>query len=372
MTAPAPAPVAGACALDDCPIASDGPCARGFDDPFACESFEPEEPAEGPDGEGLNVDGGDGEEPGPGPGGGALLDARGRRPWQRSDQVERLHSGEALTLQEATRVRQSHQAAVVVPVGEADVGKTTMIAALFEAVGAVPVRTWSFAGSLSLMGFEARSHDAMIDSGRAEADTPRTSRNTDQVLLHLALRRDDQTRRHLLLADVSGEHAESLRRHNDPGDYADLLKAATTVLLMVDGENLADPTRRHAETTKARTLFKAMYENDLLPETAAVLIVVTKWDLCADSAAEVAPGLDRFADTIRERRGATEVVRIAARPRTTSETPDTVAFDGLLGRLLALPGRRSAAPPATPVPGRPAHAFSAGSAVLDKYLKAAP
>lgn len=371
MTTPAPAPVAGACARDGCTITSGGTCARGFEDPFTCEDFEPEEPATGDDGDSGTPEAGL-DAPGRDHGGGAPLDTRGRRPWQQSEEVERLHSGEALTLEEATRVRQGHQTAVVVPVGEVDVGKTTMIAALFEALGAVSVGGWSFAGSLSLMGFEARSHDAMIDSGRPEADTPRTSRNTDQVLLHLSLVGSDQTRRHLLLADVSGEHAESLRRHNDPGDYVDLLKAATCVLLMVDGENLADPASRHAETTKARTLFKAINENHLLADGAAVLVIVTKWDLCADSADDVAPGLDRLTGTIRQGSLTTEVLRLAARPATTAATDGTDSFDALLERLMSLPHRRSPAPAAKPVPARPSHAFTAGSAVISKYHKPAP
>lgn len=370
MTAPAPAPVAGTCARDGCTIASGGSCAREFEDPFACEDFEPEEPASGEAGDMADSESGDAA--GRDQDDGAPLDVRGRRPWQQANEVEHLHSGEALTLEEATRVRQGHQAAVVVPVGEVDVGKTTMIAALFEAVGAGPVGGWSFAGSLSLMGFEARSHDAMIDSGRSEADTPRTSRNTDQVLLHLSLVGSNRTRRHLLLADVSGEHAESLRRHNDPGDYADLLKAATCVLLMVNGEYLADPAKRYAETTKARSLFKAINENHLLDYGASVLVIVTKWDLCADSADDIAPELDRLTDTIRQSSVTTEVLRLAARPTATAAADGTDSFDALLERLLSLPDRRSPMPPAKPVPDRPSHAFTPSSAVLGKYLRAAP
>jgi hypothetical protein len=366
----APAPVAGACPRDDCTISSGGTCARGFEDPFSCEDFEPEEPPTADDGGNSDPEVAQGD-PARDPGGDPL-DARGRRPWQQSGEVEHLHSGEALTLEEATRVRQGHHAAVAVPVGEVDVGKTTMLAALFEALGAVSVGGWAFAGSLSLMGFEARSHDAMVDSGRSEPVTLRTSQNTDQVLLHLALIGSDQTRRHLLLADVSGEHAESLRLHNDPGDYADLLKAATCVMLMVDGERLADPAKRHAETTKVRTLFRAINENHLLAEGASVLVVVTKWDLCAGSADDITPGLDKLIDTIRQASVTTEVLRLAARPATTAPINGTDSFDALLERLLRLPSRRGPAPAPKPAPGRPSHAFTAGSAVMDKYLKAAP
>jgi len=242
------APANGTCAREGCAIAEGGLCAREFADPFDCEDFEPYE-AEGSTATGSDADDDVTAE-------GSPLDTRGRRPWRQSKETEPLHSGRALTLEEATQVRRARQTAVVVPIGEVSIGKTTLLAAIFEGLGAVATGGWSFAGSLSLMGFEERSHLAMVASGRRVSDTPRTSRNTSEILLHLALVDPAGTRQDVLFADVSGEHAEGLRLHDDAGDYTRVLHAATCVLLMVDGKRLAAPGKRHAELARARTLFQ--------------------------------------------------------------------------------------------------------------------
>jgi hypothetical protein len=365
VTAAASAPADGTCAREGCAIAAGGACARGFSDPFDCEDFEPYEAEEDSAAAGSDAD----QDV---PAGSGPLDTRGRRPWRQAEESEPLHSGRALTLEEATQVRRARLTAVVVPIGEVSIGKTTLLAALFEALGAAAVGGWSFAGSLSLMGFEERSHLAMVASGRRKSDTPRTSRNTSEVLLHLALLGPDGARQDVLLADVSGEHAEGLRLHNDAGDYTRLLSAATCVLLMVDGKQLAAPAKRHAELTRARTLFQAIHQNELLPDGVPVLLVATKWDLCSEVESEVTPLLEKLVGRIREEGVASDILRVSARPPTSEAAKGSDPFDALLERVMVLPARPSRQEgPRTPVL-RPSHAFVPGSAVLRKYVTAAP
>lgn len=361
MTAAAPAPAAGTCAREGCAIAAGGACARQFDDPFDCEDFEPYEADADADGD---ADEAVTDDVGP-------LDTRGRRPWRQAEETEALHSGRALTLEEATQVRRAHPTAVVVPVGEVKIGKTTLLAALFESLGSLADGGWSFAGSLSLMGFEDRSHYAMAASGRREADTPRTSRNTSEVLLHLALLDAEGARQDVLLADVSGEHAETLRLHNDAGDYTRLLSAATCVLLMVDGKQLAAPAKRHAELTRTRTLFQAMHQNDLLPEGVPVLVVATKWDLCSQVESDVTPLLENLVGRIRNQGVTSAVLRISARPATSKAAKGSDTFEVLLDRLMALPPRRAPRRASTQPAARPSHAFMPGSALLSRHVSAA-
>lgn len=364
MTAAAPAPALGKCAREGCAIATGGSCARDFADPFDCENFEPYEADD------STVAGG-ADDADDVPVADGLLDTRGRRPWQPSKETEGLHSGRALTVEEATQVRRAYPTAVVIPVGDVKIGKTTLLAALFEGLEAFAVGHWSFTGSVSLMGFEERSHLAMLASGRRESDTARTSRNTDEILLHLALVGPDGARQDVLLADVSGEHAEGLRVNNDPGDYARLLRAATCVLLMVDGKRLAVPAKRQGEISRGRTLFKAMREGDLIPSGLPVLVVATKWDLWSGAEGEVTPLLEKLAAFIQESATQSGVLRVSARPAASEAAKGSDTFDALLERIMALPD--SSTPPrrsGTPAT-RSSHAFASGSAVLDKYVKAA-
>lgn len=364
MTAAVSAPAEGTCAREGCAIAAGGACARQFPDSFDCDDFEPYE-AEASEVSGSDAHGDEAlAESGP-------LDTRGRKPWRPAEETEPMHSGRALTLEEATQVRRAHPTAVVVPIGEVRIGKTTLLAALFEALGEVAAGGWSFAGSLSLMGFEERSHLAMVASGRGQSDTPRTSRNTSEVLLHLALLGPTGARQDVLLADVSGEHAEGLRLHNDAGDYARLLSAATCVLLMVDGRQLAAPAKRYAELTRARTLFQAIHQNELLPDGVPVLLVATKWDLCSEVETEVTPLLENLVDRIRQGGVASDILRVSARPTTSEAAKGSDPLDALLDRVMVLPAspgpQRGARTPAL----RPSHAFAPGSAVLRKYVTAA-
>lgn len=353
----------GRCAIDGCTVAEGGPCTRDFKDPFDCEDFEPDEgdvnneedvPSELQDADSRA------SEP--------ILDARGRTPWRDTGTTELLHSGEALTAIEATRIMQQHSANVVVPIGSAGVGKTTLLTALYETLGKAPLGEWTFAGSLSLLGFEARSFLATRASGRTVADTPRTSRSSDKLLLHLAIRDATGIIRHLLIADVSGEHAESMRMYNDPGDYESLLRSATCVLLMVDGERLADDVQRHAVESEVRTAFRVTRENGLLADGVAVHVVATKWDLCGS------PEADRILASIgAEISGAgikSDILRIAARPVIAGNGGGD-EFTHLLGMMLLQRTKRAFQPPSVSSRLRAAHLYEPGAEIAKRLMKAA-
>ena len=355
----APAP-AGRCAREGCAVGEGGPCAREFTDPFECDDFEPAEAGTGPD----DSDAAAASDPAPGD----VLDVRGRTPWRGSGTVTPLHSAQALTLEEASRVRQGHTTAVAVPVGAVDVGKTTLLAAIYETVAAGDVDGWTFAGSLSLIGFEERSFLATLASGGQEPATARTSRDTDQVLLHLAFRDKERQDRHLLVGDVSGEHADSLRRYNDPGDYAPLLRAATCVLLLIDGQRLADSRQQHAAVAEASITFRALHESGLVGPDVPVLLVATKWDLCATASVDLTPITDAVERTGRK----TEVVRMAVRAPSAKLPPEADSVGALVDHMMCLPERREPKPGLPPPPAGEARRFAAGSPVAARFAKAAP
>lgn len=295
----------GRCTQPGCSAATGGACALDLADPLDCEHYEddglepddtlagerPDEPAD--------------ELPTP--------TSRGRRRLQQSSESVAIHTGEALTLAEASEVLGAHDAAVVVAVGDVGVGKTTLLAALYERLAAGPVGGWAFAGSESLLGFEARSFQATAASGRSDEDTPRTSRATERVALHLSVRHMDETLRHLLLADLSGEHARSLLLYDEPGDYAPLLRSATRVLLLIDGAQLTTMTGQNLNLTNARTLVRAIAEGaDLRPDTP-VDLVVTKWDQCG-TAEGLKNELDELVAAAAEWWSPVELHLTAARP----------------------------------------------------------
>lgn len=352
----------GTCARDGCAAPAGGACARGLADPVDCDDFEPAEADDDELADERRTQERDH---------GQDLDVRGRQPWQPSGTGEPLYSGEALTAEEATALLRDNGAALAVPIGTVGVGKTTLLAALYETLAAGSVAGWSFAGSLSLMGFEARSFLATRSSGRRSPDTPRTTVGTGQTLLHLALRSQGRELSNVLLADVSGEQADAFRRLGDPGDYAPLLRSATCALVLVDGERLSEPRSAHAAVTEARTAARAVLESGLLRAFVPLHVVATKWDLCAtstESAERASSALDGLTDDIASRGGMALRFRIASRSAPGAPTGD--GFDALLPHLLrVLPARRPAPVEPWPASGT-ARSFDAASAVATRFLGA--
>ncbi|SFD88011.1 TRAFAC clade GTPase domain-containing protein [Blastococcus tunisiensis] len=289
--------------------------------------------------------------------------ARGRHRLQQSERSHSVPSGEALTPQEATAVLGAHGAEVVVVVGEVDAGKTTLLAAVYERLAAGPVAGWAFAASESLLGFEARAHFASAASGLSEPDTPRTSRSTERVALHLAVRHANGQQRHLLLSDVSGEHAKGLLKYNQPGDYAPLLRSATHVLLLIDGARLVTTRGQNVALADARTLLRAVAEGPDLRPATPLDIVVTKWDRCGG-----ADGLDdELDDLLAWAAGIWQPVTL----RRTAARPSGEGLDELFAALLVPAPARPVPVPLLPQSRRRLHGFVANDGVPAKFLAAA-
>lgn len=286
--------------------------------------------------------------------------AQGRQRLQLDDTLVGVHSGEALTAAEATVVMEQHPVELVVAVAEAEAGKTTLFASIYEQMARAPLAGWAFDSSLSLFGFEGRSFDATHESGHAVEQMQRTSRNTNRVALHVCVRDAEGHKRHLLFGDVSGEHARALIEFNDPVDYRPLLRSATRVLVLIDGAKLLTPSAQNTALTRARTLLRAVAEGgDLRPGTPLDLIV-TKWDQC--SGAEGLPAeLDRLLSFAKQIWHPIALHQTAARP-------EGMGIPELFGVLLAPRPARAARRWNAPPPRRPLHRFVAPAGIASRFL----
>jgi Double-GTPase 2 len=200
---------------------------------------------------------------------------------RRPSDVVSVFQGDALKLDEATRITERYDAKVVVLVGDKDVGKTTLIAETHHAFLAGPLAGHRFAESMTLPGFERRCFQARTRSRRETADTFRTSLSTGVRLFHLAVRSDTlfTATQHLLIADVSGEAFKSMRHRSEEVDkFAPFLQRAHCVTMLVSGWRLA--SGKHAQHARAtsRTLLNVLLERQALSSSSIVQYVVTKWD----------------------------------------------------------------------------------------------
>jgi Double-GTPase 2 len=279
---------------------------------------------------------------------------RGRNRLELQNELVGIHSGQALSAPEASAILGQHRTEVIVALGEEEAGKTTLFASIYEHVVRGPVSGYCFHGSQTLLGFEDRSFDATYNSGNEKELTQRTSQDTERVALHLAVRHDANGVQHLLLGDVSGEHARTYIDYNDPGAFRPLLRSATRVLVLIDGQRLIEQSGQNATLSRTRTLIRALAEGGDLRSGTPIFLVVTKWDLCSD-AVGIQDELDRLLEFGCKMWPEVSIRTTAARPQgegiaelliaVLEPTPKTSSSQAKLERHASRPLHRFVARP---------------------------
>lgn len=159
-----------------------------------------------------------------------------------------------------------------------EVGKTTMIATMYELIHRARLPAFGFAGSETLRGYEERTHLARISSNRDTPDTPRTRLETHLDFTHVKLATEHGIRE-VYFSDRSGEHFDiALNKPDDFSDFVELQRADRT-LMMVDLEQLR--LTPQPVMSWVRRMFMALEQHSLITGKQFTL-VGTKADLLAD------------------------------------------------------------------------------------------
>jgi hypothetical protein len=231
---------------------------------------------------------------------------------------------------------------VVLLVGPAKSGKTTLIACLLEQLQRGPIGAWSFAGSRSLLGFLRRSYLASMASGSPYATTLRTRHaEIDAPWLHLRLN-DGSRGRALLLADVSGEYFRNLASGADLGDASGIASRADHLVYLVDCATYINRRTRQQALTAFRGLVRRMVEGDLCSRSAKHTILITKVDCLDESVAHsLMVELTKISSTYL---GSAPILVSAARPADHSEAIGISELVDVLAEPLP-PGESQSAEP---------------------------
>lgn len=262
------------CSEVGCEIASGGACLDGFESaticPHATQNSQTSEEAGAPDETELGPD----EFP-------AAVAEEGEPDSEplvmRTESTVQVVPGEeAFTLAEAGDLMAKHRVTMVLVAGEADVGKTTLVAELFARFLAGPFNEWSFGGSETLRAFHIRLHPSLAASG---AGTPTTERTADEEMrfLHLTLAHDG-TRHEFLASDGKGEYFENLIEHGGIASEVPIAGRADRCVVAVNGERLNDPRLRDSTISRARLLLRALTGPDGVPMGCPIALLCTKWD----------------------------------------------------------------------------------------------
>ena len=98
---------------------------------------------------------------------------------------------------------------VVGVVAGPEVGKTTMIATMYELIHRGRMPAFRFAGSETLRGYEERCHLARMASNGVSSDTPRTPTSAKLSFTHLRLATSSGIK-DVIFSDRSGEHFDNV------------------------------------------------------------------------------------------------------------------------------------------------------------------
>ena len=256
-----------------------------------------------------------------------------------TDSTERfasLPSGDALSAEEANQTTRSSVARVIVPVGLAGVGKTTLLSEIYERFLKGPFAGYRYAWSRTLHGFEQRAHNARIASRRSVPTTPRTPIGDSEAFLHLRLAPEDGLlpARDVLIADWPGEVFREMRDDVQIAKSHLLLPRADHIAFLVDGESLGKLESRHEAYYEADMLIQSILDAGV--DSAAKSVIYTKWD--AALTGNGADALEEFTKTLEQqlrskheaRSGELRFIRTAARPVLGSDVDRGENLDEVL------------------------------------------
>jgi hypothetical protein len=143
-----------------------------------------------------------------------------------------------------------------------------------------------------------------------------------------------QPARHILFTDISGEtFRDQIRNSSSDTQALSVLHRADHFALLIDAEQLSNPSTRQRAITDSRLILRSCIESRMIGTATHVEIVYSRWDCVMGEAAErMARFLASFEDSLREWEAAVATLtfhRVAARP-TSGPLPVGYGVEPLL------------------------------------------
>ncbi|HEX8016839.1 MAG TPA: hypothetical protein VF465_16530 [Flavobacterium sp.] len=197
------------------------------------------------------------------------------------ENLKDVHSGKALTLDEANKIAKSVLARVIVLAGMPEAGKTTLLLTLMHLFSSkLSFKEYIFAGSQTLIDFEEKSHPSKIDS---DISTPETGRTPvgPHTFMHIGVA-DLATlnnKINLLFTDISGETFKALKDSAEECQKFELGARADHFVLFFDTKDLTSLKERANSKAAGLGMLRGLTEAGTLLPTTKIQIVFSKWDL---------------------------------------------------------------------------------------------
>ena len=227
----------------------------------------------------------------------------------------------ALTVSEASAILKFRRASFVALLGQAEAGKTSLIAEVYDAFQYGNYRALNFAGSRTLMAFERICHKVRASSKASDLSQERTKFTDAPTFYHLTLSDIDQKLNEILIADRSGETYRGVV--DTPQRATDCLEfvRATVLNLLVDGARLSDAVERTSVQTECVQLIQTLVHSRVFLQDVHINIVLTKLDVVDESPEKdrVHSDFERIYERVCKQTensvGTIKTFQIAARPQ---------------------------------------------------------
>lgn len=256
-----------------------------------------------------------------------------------------LPGARSLTWEEADRVAARNGAAIVLVAGNQNSGKTTLLVQLWAQFLHGKFAGYQFAGSETLDAFDDRHYPSRVDSGNPYPETEHTT-DTDMRFLHLRVANDAGERQALLMTDLWGELFLDVATGSPVASRVPVAPHAHKTMILIDGEEVADPAKREAAVRDARLLIGGFAADGGVRLHAPLLVLLSKADvLNAKAKAWYAPKVKNLIE-FAKRTGYTDVddAQVAARPLDD----DPQELDAVMMWMCARPEPRPLIHPAAP------------------------
>ena len=240
-----------------------------------------------------------------------------------------------------TNFRNRVRAKTIVLVGEQKTGKTTLLAALYGMFCKGPVGEFEFVGSRTLYSFAERKHLALFDPERSVPVTPRTSRGDDVNFFHIKMKAGDNLAE-IVISDRSGEAFEDARLDTALVAKLSELALADRVCFLLDAARLTKKETRARYSRIFKEAIRSLLNNDAVPKSAVLEVLVTKFDRISDDQGGLYPlqVLEQYEKELHDEFGSSgyefAIHRICALPRAKVKL-GFLGMEELVARWAALP-----------------------------------
>jgi hypothetical protein len=255
----------------------------------------------------------------------------------------RFHSGEKLTVAEASRIMNGRPVRMILCAGAQWAGKTTFLARIGEMFRDGSFRKFRFAGSKTLCAFERATWHATLPSGAARPETRRSDRREADTFLHIRTYPDGESTCHkdVLISDLPGEIFPEAVALRDFCAKQRAIARADDLVLFLDCRSLVDTAKRHAEQDNVLRFMGqvASVKHDF--NRLRVHVVFSRWDYvsCHPQRREHEDYCNGIEAKFEKRYGTSipmlKFWRIAARPDGLPPTDDEI--QGLFCHWLEAP-----------------------------------